>query len=196
MKLPRTRLNAVLLPTGQVVVVGGSFLDRDASTASLRAEIFDPPNETWTPAGWDFYPRLNHSSALLLPDATVLVVGSSPRDVWEEHMEIYSPAYLYNSDATLATRPVVISAPAEAGYGGTFPIKTPGSANIRDVVLVRAGSGTEQRVIGLAYTAAVPGQLQAVAPPNEAIAPSGDYLLFLINRGGVPSVAKFIRLNL
>ncbi len=197
---PRIRLNAVLLPTGKVFASGGSFLDEDASTASLAAETFDPTTETWSPSGSAVYPRLYHSSALLLPDATVWTAGSNPKDVWEEHMEIYTPPYLYNADGTLATRPTITSVPAEVGYGAKLVIKTPDSANIRDVVMMRPGSAThsydfEQRLIGVTYSAKKAGQLNATTPPNSNIAPPGYYMVFIIDQAGVPSVAKFIHLT-
>lgn len=200
MILPRIRLNAVLLPTGKVFASGGSFLDEDASTASLGAETFDPTTETWSPSGTAVYPRLYHSSALLLPDATVWTAGSNPKDVWEEHMEIYTPPYLYNADGTLATRPTITSVASEVGYNASFQIKTPDSANIRDVVMMRPGSAThsfdfEQRLIGLTYSQNVPGQLKAVSPPNSNLAPPGYYMVFIIDQNGVPSVAQFTHLT-
>ncbi|MBA3961932.1 MAG: DUF1929 domain-containing protein [Chthoniobacterales bacterium] len=203
MMLPRIRLNAVLLPNGKVFASGGSFLDEDASTASLAAEIFDPVAETWTYAGTAVYPRLYHSSALLLPDATVWIAGSNPMDTWEEHMEIYSPPYLFTTDANgnsiPAVRPTITSVPAEVGYGASFALKTPDAANIRDVVLVRPGSSThsfdfDQRVVGLTYTT-LATQLKATTPPNGSIAPPGYYMVFIINQAGVPSVAKFVHLS-
>ena len=200
MIFPRIRLNAVLLPTGKVFASGGSFLDEDASTASLGAETFDPTTETWSPSGTAVYPRLYHSSALLLPDATVWTAGSNPKDVWEEHMEIYTPPYLYNADGTFATRPAITSVPAEVGYGAKLVVKTPNATDIGDVVMVRPGSSThsfdfEQRVIGLTYSPNKAGQLNATTPPNSTIAPPGYYMIFIINKAGVPSVAQFTHLT-
>ena len=77
-------MNAVLLPNGKILAMGGSGVFNEASTAALNAEIFDPISETWAPAGTNAYARLYHSSALLLPDATVWVAGSNPRsDQWD-----------------------------------------------------------------------------------------------------------------
>lgn len=53
----------------------------------------------------------------------------------------------------------------------------------------------EQRLIGLTYTANVPGQLGAMSPPNANIAPPGYYMVFIINQNGVPSVANFTHLT-
>ena len=205
MSLPRTRLNAVILPTGKILALGGSALDEDPTMASLAADLFDPATETWTSAGVATYPRLYHSCALLMPDATVEVVGSNPvKGTYEQHIEHYSPAYLFavdqNGNVIPAVRPTITNAPAEVGYGGTFAIQTPDYSTISSAVLVRNGSSThafdfEQRMIGLSFTAAN-GILTASAPPSGFIAPPGYYMLFLLNQAGVPSLARFIHLSI
>jgi hypothetical protein len=205
MSKPRIQLNAVILPTGKVLALGGSAIDRDASTASLAADLFDPVTETWSSAGVGTYPRLYHSVALLMPDATVWVAGSNPtRDAYEKQMEIYSPAYLFTTDGNgnviPAPRPVITDVPTEIGYGAAFAIQTPNSADIGSVVLIRPGSSThafdmEQRLVGLSFTASAPETLIATAPPNGFIAPPGHYMLFILDQAGVPSMAKFVHLT-
>ena len=203
MSAPRVEMNAVLLPTGAVLALGGSAIDNDASTASLAADLFDPRTETWAPAGRMFLPRLYHSVALLLPDATVWVAGSNPfQGEWENRMEVYLPPYLFTTDASgrvvPAPRPSISGAPGRIGYDAPFTVSTPNAADIADVVLVRPGSAThafdfEQRVVGLRFTAGS-GSLTVMAPPTATIAPPGYYMLFLIDRRGVPSVARFVQL--
>jgi hypothetical protein len=204
MSLPRTRMNAVILPTGKILALGGSAVDEDGTTASLAADLFDPTTETWTSAGVAVYPRLYHSCALLMPDGTVEVVGSNPvKGTYEPHIELYSPAYLFaldgNGNVIPAVRPVITSAPAEVGYGSTFTIQTPDSASISSAVLVRDGSSThafdfEQRLIQLSFTAG-DGVLTATAPPTGFIAPPGYDMLFILNQSGVPSLAQFVHLS-
>jgi len=203
MSQPRIEMNAVILPSGKVLAVGGSSTDENASTASLYADLFSPdPNNPGhyilSSAGKNSYPRLYHSVALLLPDATVWLAGSNPaRGTYDASMEIYQPAYLFNADGSLATRPTITSAPSVVGYGGTFTVQTPNTANISSVVLIRAGSVThafdmDQRLVGLSSTAGS-GSLTVSGPPNSNIAPPGYYLLFLLNSAGVPSVARFVQ---
>jgi hypothetical protein len=201
MSQPRIELNATILPSGKVLVVGGSRNDEDAATASLNADLYDPATNTFSSAGANAFPRLYHSNALLLPDATVLVNGGNPqRGNYERRQEIYSPAYLFNGDGTPAIRPVIWDVGSGAlRYGGTFQVNTPNAADIASVALVRPGSPThafdqEQRFIGLSYTAAS-GVLNVTAPPNGNIAPPGYYMLFILNSAGVPSVATFVHLS-
>jgi hypothetical protein len=205
MSKPRIQMNAVILPSGKVLALGGSAKNNDASTASLAADLFDPATETWSSAGVATYPRLYHSVALLMPDATVWVAGSNPtRDIYEKQMEIYSPAYLFttdgNGDVIPAPRPVITDVPAEIGYGAAFAIQTPNSADTGSVVLVRPGASThafdmEQRLVGLSFSASAPETLIATAPPDGFIAPPGHYMLFILDQAGVPSVAKFVHLT-
>ena len=51
----------------------------------------------------------------------------------------------------------------------------------------------DQRFVPLSFTQTA-GGLTVQAPANANLAPSGDYLLFIVNANGVPSVAPFIRL--
>jgi hypothetical protein len=205
MSKPRVRMNAVLLPTGKVLALGGSSIDEDPNTASLDTDLFDPVTETWSTAGTAVYPRLYHSCGLLLPDATVAVVGSNPaKGNFDHHIEIYSPAYLFtvneDGDVIPAVRPTITSVPAELGYDTSFTISTPDASNITSAVLVRPGSSThsfdfDQRVVGLSYTASDSETLTVTSPPNSSIAPPGYYMVFLLDQAGVPSVAKFLHLS-
>ena len=119
---------------------------------------------------------------------------------YEEHIEIYSPAYLFNADGTDAARPTITGVtPGAFGYGQTFLVQTPDAANIASVVLVRPGAQThaidmEQRLVGLNFTAG-DGVLNVTAPPNGNIAPPGYYMLFVLDAAGVPSVASFVRIS-
>src|SRR5215831_9110404 len=201
MSQARIEMNATILPNGKVIVLGGSVNDEDTTTASLKADLYDPVTNKFTSAGQNVYPRLYHSNSLLLPDATVLVIGGNPaRGTYESHLELYSPPYLFNSNGTAATRPSISSVPTTGiGYGAGFQVQTPDAQNISSVVLMRPGAPThafdmEQRMVGLSFTAGA-GVLNVTAPPNGNIAPPGYYLLFILNSAGVPSVAKFVLLT-
>ena len=203
MSQPRIEMDAVILPNGKVLALGGSTNDEDASTASLNGDLYDPSTNTFSSAGANVYPRLYHSGALLLPDATVWVVGGNPsRGSYEQHMEVYTPAYLFNSNGTPATRPTITSVtPGVIGYGSSFSfqVQTPNAASISSVVLVRPGSPThafdmDQRLVGLSFTAGS-GVLNVTGPPNGNIAPPGYYMLFILNTSGVPSVATFVQVS-
>ncbi len=201
MSQPRIEMNATILPNGKVIALGGSLNDEDTTTASLHADLYDPASNTFSSAGQNAYARLYHSNSLLLPDATVLFIGGNPaRGTYEQHIEIYTPAYLFNPDGSFATRPSITGVPSTGiGYGSTFQVQTPDAGTISSVVLMRAGAPThafdmEQRFLGLSFTAGS-GVLNVTAPPNGNIAPQGYYMLFLLNTSSVPSVAQFVQLT-
>src|SRR3984957_11190050 len=201
MSQPRIEMNATMLPNGQILTVGGSLNDEDTSTASLQADLYNTATNSMSSAGSNSFPRLYHSVALLLPDATVWGAGGNPsRGSYEQHVEIYTPPYLYNSSGSLATRPSITSVtPGVIGYSSSFQVQTPDAANIASVVILKDGSVThafnmDQRLVGLSFTAGS-GVLNLTGPPNGNTAPPGYYMIFLINTSGVPSVAKFVQIS-
>jgi hypothetical protein len=200
MSQARIEMNAVILPSGKVLAVGGSVNDEDSNTASLNADLYDPAANTFSSAGANAFARLYHSVALLLPDATVWVAGGNPgRGTYEPHIEIYQPAYLFQSDGTPAARPSISSAPSIVSYGNQFTLQTPDAASIASAVLVRNGTvthsfGMDQRMVGMSFTAGS-GSLTVTAPPNANVAPPGYYMLFILNSNGVPSVASSLLLS-
>jgi hypothetical protein len=174
--------------------------DEDTTSLSLNADLYDPATNAFSSAGANASQRLYHSVALLLTDATVWVAGGNPfRGTYNNTIEIYQPAYLFNADGTLATRPSITNAPSSISYGNTFNVQTPDAANIADVVLVRNGTvthafGTDQREVEMSFTTNS-GAVTVTAPPNGNIAPPGYYMLFLLNSAGVPSLANFVQIT-
>jgi Domain of unknown function (DUF1929)/PKD domain/Bacterial Ig domain len=205
----REEMNAVLFPNGQVLALGGSVINEDATTATLGADLYDPATGTWKAGAAEVYPRLYHNTAVLLPDGCVIVTGSNPqRGVYEQHIEIYTPPWLFDANGNWipwSARPQITTAPAKIGYGSaTFQVQTPNApgASLPDVVsvvLVKPGSDThsfdmEQRVVGLKFTR-TSGALTVTSPPNSNIAPPGYYMLFLLNSSGVTSIASFLQVT-
>lgn len=196
---PRMDLNATILPNGHVLISGGSVIGENGETAVLQSEMYDPETRTLLPVAKMAYARLYHSNTLLLPDATVLAAGSNPVfPNFEPHIEVYSPPYLFDKNG-FAPRPVIQSVGGPLSYGGVFRISTPDADSIESVVLIRPGAPThafdmEQRLVGLEFKAGS-GVLNATAPANGKLAPPGYYMLFILNKAGVPSVARFVLLK-
>jgi galactose oxidase len=194
MASPRRQLNATILPTGQVLVTGGTYgagFD-NGNTPVLAAELWDPTTEKWTTLASQTGARGYHAIALLLPDATVLTAGGDP---YLKTAQIFSPPYLFKG-----ARPTISSAPTTVNYGARFSVGTPNASSITQVTWVRLGSVThafneDQRFNRLGFTIASSTGLMVTAPSNPNLAPPGYYMLFVINSAGVPSVAHFVRLN-
>jgi hypothetical protein len=193
--------NSTVLPDGRVFLSGGSVADNDPiNGVAYTSEIYDPVANTWSEAATAQRMRLYHSSALLLPDATVLTLGGGANGPQLNlNAEVYYPPYLFNSDGTPAARPIITTAPMTANPGQKITIGTPAPASIARVTLVKTGSVThsfdmDQRFLELAFT--VSGDtLQASLPANPFETPPGYYMVFVINAQGVPSEAAMLRIN-
>ena len=193
---------AVLLPTGRVLIVAGH--DKDGDPNTKRNGYVDPRNGFQVTLGAEASQesRGYHHVALLLPDGRVLV-GGGRDDVSTDSSEkvtfrYYSPPYMDK------VRPRITQAPAEATYGGGMIVKTRG-ARPGEVVLMSLGSMTHsfdanQRYVELDIANLVKladGSFQVIAatPDDPRVAPPGVYMLFVLDRFGVPSKATMLKLG-
>jgi hypothetical protein len=201
---------------------GAKYVDEQNGFNDLRigqpirsAEIYDPKKAAghhWSKMAKASVDRCYHSIALLLPDATVLSAGGGeynpPRKDDMENLptdshkdaQIFSPPYLFRSDGTPADRPDITSAPDDVGYGDTFDVGTTHPNDIGKVTWIRLSSVTHsfnsnQRINVLKFTADAT-TLKVTAPGNPKLCPPGHYLLFVLNKDGVPSIAKIIKIHL
>lgn len=189
LKQNRVNCTSVLLPNGHVFIAGGIFGIPDGGPV----ETLDTKN---TAAGWQLgpklaYPRLYHSSMILLPDGSVFIGGD---DDGPDPCERYFPSY-FNQP-----RPQITNAPANVAYGAAFAIDTPTAGSIPEVILMRPGAVTHgfdmsQRAIELVITGNGATTVDVVAPPTANIAPPGFYLLFILDGNRVPSVARWIQVG-
>lgn len=231
----RTMGQFIILPNGKLLMINGGlngtagYATQTNQTASFsdmafgmslasgpvgQPAIYDPnapKGQRWSNTGLSTssIARLYHSSALLLPDASVLVAGSNPNvDVnlstifpTEYRTEVFYPPY-YQAK----TRPAPTGMPTTISYGGNpFDITIPASsysglgndaADNTTVVLIRPGFTTHamnmgQRYLQLnnTYTVQSDGTIIvhcAQAPPNPGLLQPGPALLF-VNIYGIPS---------
>jgi large repetitive protein len=201
MSTKRQWVTATLLPDGRVLGTGGSEIENVLSGVNNSAEIWNPTTGLWTVGPSGTNARLYHSTALLLPDASVLVAGGgAPGPLVNLNAEIYYPSYLFDNSGARATRPQIISAPDTVMAGDNFPVGYSGAASISRVSLIRTGSIThsfnmDQRQLQLPFTAN--GALLSVQlPTRPGDLPPGYYLLFVLNENGVPSVARTVRVGI
>ena len=192
---------ATVLPNGRVLATGGSSVWNELTNVALSADIWNPDTGTWNIGANGALARLYHSTALLLPDATVMVMGGgAPGPLNNRNFELYYPPYLFTAAGTLAPRPAITAAPTVLNIGATFNLDVDSGAAVSRVVLVKTGSVThgwnmEQRFVELSF--ALSGNRVAVqAPASAADAPPGFYMVFTLNAAGVPSVGKIVRMNI
>ncbi|KAI0916466.1 hypothetical protein AcV5_002958 [Taiwanofungus camphoratus] len=231
----RTMGQFIHLPDGTMLVVNGgengtagysertlvttSYADMPYGMSLAAAPVGQPaiynPNagqgQRWSTNGLDTsnIPRLYHSSAILLPDASVLIAGSNPNvDVNTSTFfpttykaEVFYPPYF-----TASNRPTPQNVPKTLSYGGdSFDVTIPPSSYSGDannaadnstVWLIRPGWTTHgmnmgQRSMQLnnTFTVNSNGSITlhvAQPPPNPNLFQPGPALLF-VTMNGIPS---------
>jgi len=161
MHFARRQHNATLLPDGTVLVTGGTqgngakyqgeqngFNDLRIGSPIRAAEIWNPDTGHWTQCAEASVDRCYHSTAFLLPDATVVSAGGGeyspanngapnlPEDTHRD-AQIFSPPYLFHG-----VRPVITSAPNDVTYSEAFTIGTANSGQVGAVNWIRLSSVT------------------------------------------------------
>ena len=200
MQRQRQLHNATVMADGRVLVTGGSEVWNQMTGVSYNAEIWDPNTGHWTVGASEVQARLYHSGAILMPDASVLIIGGgAPGPQNNLNAEMYYPPYLFDASAQRAARPTIDSAPSEIAIGQTFRINFGNAGTISRVTLVKMSSVThsfnmEQRFIELTFNPSG-SQLAIQAPTRAGIAPPGYYMLFVIDANGVPSIAQILRIG-
>jgi hypothetical protein len=204
MAFARRQLNATILADGKVLVTHGTSGSgfNDVASAIRAAELWNPATETWSTMAGESRSRTYHSTALLLPDARVLSSGSGEGGgvLYENSdftSQVFTPPYLFNPDGTLAARPSITSAPSRISYNQPFTVEIPAGGSVTRGSLVRLSSVTHafnqsQLIYPLTFSVTAPTTLTAVGPSSANLAPPGPYMLFLVNGGGVPSVARMV----
>ncbi len=193
MKKARKFVLPVILPDGKCVIFGGYNPTTDTYTNT--PEMFDPVAETWTDLPTAVVQRGYHGVALLLPDGRVWTAGNAELaypSIFELRTEIFSPGYYFQ------TRPTISGTPTVGDYGGTIAIPTPDAATINSVSLVRLGAATHHydpnaRLVWLQLVSSTSNSVTVSAPLNSRLAPPGYYMIHVL-KGGVPSVAKIIKI--
>jgi hypothetical protein len=235
----RTMGQFVALPDGTFLLLNGAqygtagYANQTGNTPTLgqmpygpslaAGPVFQPliynPNAAkgsrWSSAGSNSsIARMYHSTALLLPDGSVMVAGSNPNadvNTTTTFPTTYTAEYFYPNYFSAKTRPAPQNVPKTLSYGGNpFDITLPSSsysgsgddAAANTVVwVIRPGFTTHgmnmgQRMLQLnnTYTVQKNGTITlhtAQLPPSPNIFQPGPALLF-VTINGIPSNGTFL----
>jgi YVTN family beta-propeller protein len=201
MSSQRKLATATVLADGKVLATGGSAVWNDMTGVNYTAEIWNPATGQWTVGAAGSRARLYHSTALLMPDASVLVAGGgAPGPQNNTNVEIYYPPYLFDANGARAVRPTIVTWPQDVAIGATLTlgVDSPAAPPAR-VTMVKTGSAThgwnmEQRFVELTFRQNA-NSLSVQAPTRAADAPPGFYILFVIDANGVPSIGKIVKVG-
>jgi hypothetical protein len=200
-RFPHMTGQAVTLPTGDVLAVGGNSSGNDTKgTPVMTPELYSTASNTWTNMADIARRRTYHSVAALLPDGRVWSAGSSFDEIQEPNGQFFSPPYLFRKDGSgqAAARPTATGAPSTVAAGQPFSINTTNPSNIASASFIRMAGTTHQVNAGQAYvklnTTPGTGSVSMTAPSIDQ-APPGYYMVFLVDNQGVPSVAPVVKLE-
>ncbi|KAM0886120.1 hypothetical protein ACQ4PT_029892 [Festuca glaucescens] len=225
MPVARVMGDMLILPTGDLLLLNGAnkgcagwgFAKYPVLTPLLYSPG-QPQGSRFRPLAASTISRLYHSTAALLPDATVLVAGGNTNAGYnfsgvdfptEVRVERFTPPYLDRHVA--ANRPEIDmpSVPKDGmRYGSRFPFRfrTPVAAVVEADVMVTMyappftthGYSMNQRLLILAVTSFVAdGWSYGVtvdAPGKPELAPPGYYLVYVVAKG-VPSAAAWVKIQ-
>ncbi len=220
---PRMYADAVVLPTRDVLIVGGHTepVGGGVDSDEYRPELYTIGAPGVPGGGNSAYlwpsstqsgqthptPRRYHSSALLLPDGRVFMVGgedwTSGGPESQYSGEIFSPPYLLTGYRPVITKMCPTDLPFQENPAATYDIDVDTVGPITKVVLPRPAAVTQdfdddQRYIELEFTTSLstPTSVRVtIKAPTDDLGPPGWYLLFLIQDGPcgpAPSVGQFM----
>jgi hypothetical protein len=205
----RAFANLVILPTGDLLTVGGRWQDGAGGYAKLMAPmLFSGGQWSKMPPNPVSSERTYHSTAVLLPDGRVFLGGGESR-AWD--YEIFSPPYLNSPVVRPVNLTWQVSVPAfdplmgadELHYGTVYEIhcdRLPAGHAVAKAVLTAPCSVTHhsdmhQRYVELDAGVRRGNEVKLTLPADERAAPRGIYMLWLITNTGTPSEAKWVVLR-
>nr|GEU51277.1 hypothetical protein [Tanacetum cinerariifolium] len=220
MPSPRVMGDLLLLPNANLLMLNGAkkgcaaWEDAiDANLVPLSYMPFKPMGQRFKELKKTAIARMYHSTAALLPDATVLVAGSNPHQFYTPNVEFptelrvekFSPPYL---DCKLdKDRPKVCDQGSDKvlKYGAPFKVKVISKSNIKlepgDVKITLIyppftthGFSQNQRLIIPVIKGVENNVICALAPPNGKVAPPGYYMLF-VSRLGIPGHGIWVHID-
>ncbi|MHB1081102.1 MAG: PA14 domain-containing protein [Prosthecobacter sp.] len=199
----RSFSNSVMLPNGEVMVVGGNTSGQffsDLGTV-FTPEIWNPTTGQWRAVADMSVPRNYHSLAMLLPDGRVWSGGGGlSGDALTDHQDaqVFTPPQLFNADGTPAVRPVITAAPDRIGPASIFTVNASDGVQYFSAISMSAQThsvDTGLRHVRFTHTNPSPGVYAVTAPPSINVLTPGYWMMFAVDANGVWSVSRVIQVT-
>ena len=209
MNYARVYHHTLTLPNGEVLAVGGntSALKFTDEGSILTPEMWNPVTNQWRLLAPMSVARPYHSTAALMKDGRVLIVGGGtcgPCGANHPDGQIYSPPYLYQSNGSPAIRPTIQgnSIPSSIKVGARLTIRASDSIAGFNMIRLQAtthGMQTDHRFLPLSITGVNRGgsrtDYSVSTSSSGNIMVPGDYWLFAVGLNGTPSVGELVRVT-
>ena len=199
----RSFSNSVILPNGEVMVVGGTSVGAFFSDAGTiyTPEIWNPATGQWRAVADASVPRNYHSLAMLLPDGRVWSGGGGLYgDAVVDHQDaqIFTPPQLFNADGSAASRPQITAAPDRIGPGTVFTVNA--SPGVQHFSFIRMSSlthsvSTDLRHVRFTHSVNSPGVYAVNAPSSINVLTPGYWMMFAVDANGVWSVSRVVQVT-
>lgn len=200
----RSRASIVLLPDGNVLVMGGFKAEASDPTPVNRwgqvrlTDLYDIKTDRWRRLADMNVAREYHATPILVPDGRVLIAGGEGRPGVpppSSRVEAFSPPYLFRGP-----RPEIRNlSQTSVKRGDSVTFTVAGTAAPTQVILIGTMARTHfmdsgnGRYVDLAFTQSS-DQITARIPVESAHAVFGYYLLFALV-DGIPSVGRVLRIT-
>lgn len=193
----------VLLPDDTVLVTGGSKYYRGMHGSDNRdTRIYNVATNKFELMANSITGRDYHSGGILLPDGSILTLGGNSLfgntqdttpQTFNQEIDVYYPPYFFQG-----TRPKVVSAPKVMKLGHHYNIKVTSPASIKDLRLLRPDNPTHvtdvnARSVAVSFTKLANGDLRITLPSSGNLVPPSYYMLFAVNKRGLPSTGYWVR---
>ena len=219
--VPRKHTNAVVLPCGSIVVIGGDNVNGAVLTTAtyINGVGWQPIPSADSPSRRDY-----HATAVLLEDGRVLVGGGEgrhPAGGGGSDYDIFKPWYLQGSPAP--GRPSIVSITGSAVSNAddtwllsndqtnltltaTLPVTSSNDDAVPTdflarLVLIAPGSITHHSDMSARYVeldsmlVAGTTNKRVFNVPGNTVLPRGYYMLFAMSNANIPSVAAWVKIQ-
>jgi hypothetical protein len=193
--------------TVQLVVDGipsGHFATTSPYTFSFNTAAFANGSHSLSASAWDFANNTGTANPISVnfsnsspgnPAQSGMWSGTTPLPMASVHSALLPNGKIVMSSGQEVGASAIVWDPATGLFDS---VPTPNAANIAAVSLVRFGAVTHafdmgQRFIPLTtFSVSGSGSLTVTAPANSNLAPPGNYMLFILDSNGIPSVAAIV----
>ena len=200
----RSQPEAVLLPTGQILVAGGKLEDTaygiptNSYGQTKLTDLFDATTNTWRRCADMAWFREYHATTLLILDGRVITsagTGGPANPGVSNDIEAFEPPYLFRG-----IRPRIDALSATGlPHGGSFNLTVSRTNGVTGVVLVGMGAVTHYvdgglpLIVPLSFTQQG-SSVTAAVPADFNAAPTGHYMLFALV-DDIPSEGRVVTLT-
>lgn len=199
----RSFSNSVMLPNGEVMIVGGNTSGEFFSDvgAVMTPEIWNPATGQWRGVADISVPRNYHSLAMLLPDGRVWSGGGGlSGDALTDHQDaqVFTPPQLFNADGTAAVRPQITAAPDSIVPGSVFTVNASDGVQYFSFISMSAlthSVSTGLRHVRFTHTSPSAGVYALTAPSSINVLTPGYWMLYAVDANGVWSVSRIIQVT-